>query len=48
MGENILIVEDDDAIRSSIHEFLTTSDFKVFSVPSAEEAFEIIKSGTKY
>ncbi len=46
MGENILIVEDDDAIRSSIHEFLTTSDFKVFSVPSAEEAFEIIKSGT--
>jgi two-component system cell cycle response regulator len=46
MGENILIVEDDDAIRSSIHEFLTTSDFKVFSAPSAEEAFEIIKSGT--
>ena len=46
MGENILIVEDDNAIRNSIHEFLTKSDFKVFSSPSAEEAFEIIKSGT--
>lgn len=46
MGEHILIVEDDDAIRSSLHECLTKSDYKVFSAPSAEEAFEIIKSGT--
>jgi len=46
MGEHILIVEDDDAIRSSIHECLTKSDYNVFSAPSAEEAFEIIKSGT--
>ena len=46
MGENILIVEDDDAIRNSIHEFLTKSNFKIFSAPSAEEAFDIIKSGT--
>jgi len=46
MGENILIVEDDDAVRSSIHEFLTKSNFKIFSAPSAEEAFDIIKSGT--
>ncbi len=44
MGEHILIVEDDAAIRNSIHEFLTKSDFKTFSAPSAEEAFEIIKS----
>lgn len=46
MGEHILIVEDDDAIRSSLHECLTKSDYKTFSVSSAEEAFEIIKSGT--
>ena len=46
MDENILIVEDDDAIRSSIQDFLTESDYKTFSVPNAEEAFEIIKSGT--
>jgi diguanylate cyclase (GGDEF)-like protein len=44
MGEHILIVEDDAAIRNSIHEFLTKSDFKTFSAPSAEEALEIIKS----
>ena len=46
MDENILIVEDDDAIRSSIQDFLTESDYKTFSVPNAEEAFEIVKSGT--
>ena len=46
MGEHILIVEDDDAIRKSIHEFLTKSDYNAFSAPSAEEALEIIKSGT--
>ena len=45
MGEHILIVEDDDAIRNSIHEFLTKSDFNTYSVPSAEEALEILKSG---
>ncbi|MBW2603646.1 MAG: diguanylate cyclase [Deltaproteobacteria bacterium] len=46
MGEHILIVEDDDAIRSSIHEFFAKSDFNTFSAPSAEAALEIIKSGT--
>ena len=46
MDEHILIVEDDDAIRNSIHEFLTKSDFKAFSAPSAEDAFDIIKSGS--
>ena len=45
MDEHILVVEDDDAIRKSIHECLTSSDYKTFSAPSAEEAFEIIKSG---
>ena len=45
MSEHILIVEDDDAIRSSIYEFLTKSDYNVFSAPSAEEALEILKSG---
>jgi two-component system cell cycle response regulator len=46
MDEHILIVEDDDTIRSSIQEFLTESDYQTFSAPNAEEAFEIIKSGT--
>lgn len=46
MDEHILVVEDDDAIRKSIHECLTSSDYKTFSAPSAEEAFEIIKSGS--
>jgi two-component system cell cycle response regulator len=46
MDEHILIVEDDDTVRSSIQEFLTESDYKTFSAPSAEDAFEIIKSGT--
>lgn len=46
MDEHILIVEDDDTIRSSIQEFLTESDYKTFSAPNAEDAFEIIKSGT--
>ena len=46
MGEHILIVEDDDAIRNSIHEFFAESDYNAFSTPSAEEALEIIKSGT--
>ena len=45
MGEHILIVEDDDAVRNSIHEFLTKSDFNTYSVPSAEEALDILKSG---
>ena len=40
MGEHILIVEDDDAIRNSIHEFLTKSDYNAFSASSAEEALE--------
>ena len=46
MDEHILIVEDDDSIRSSIQEFLTESAYTTFSAPTAEEAFEIIKSGT--
>jgi two-component system cell cycle response regulator len=46
MDENILIVEDDDAIRNTMQEFLTESNYKTISAPNAEEAFEIIKSGT--
>jgi two-component system cell cycle response regulator len=46
MDENILIVEDEDTVRSSIQDFLTESDYKTFSASTAEEAFEIIKSGS--
>lgn len=46
MSEHILIVEDDDAVRNSLHDCLTKSEYNALSVPSAEEALEIINSGT--
>ena len=41
----ILIVEDDAAIRNSIHEFFERQGYRVSSVESAEDALEILASG---
>ena len=42
---SILIVEDDAAIRNSIHEFFERQGYRVSSVESAEDALEILASG---
>ena len=44
MGEHILIVDDDAAIRDSMLEFITKSGYKAQTVSSAEEAIELLKS----
>lgn len=41
---NILIVDDDAAIRDSLHEFLEMADYKSYKVASAEEALERLKT----
>jgi two-component system, cell cycle response regulator len=43
MDNNILIVDDDDAIRVSMQEFIDRVDFNSFSASSAEEALEILR-----
>jgi len=43
---SILIVEDDPAIRNSIHEFIGMAGYKSFETSSAEEALEILKTNT--
>jgi diguanylate cyclase (GGDEF)-like protein len=43
MDEHILVVEDDNAIRASIHECFERQGYIVSSVASAEEALEIVK-----
>jgi diguanylate cyclase (GGDEF)-like protein len=43
MKPDILIVDDDQAIRKSMQEFLELEDFKVHSVPNAEEAIDFLK-----
>lgn len=40
--DRILIVDDDDAIRDSMNEFIQRSGFNAFSAPSAEEALEVL------
>jgi two-component system cell cycle response regulator len=45
MDDCILIVEDDTAIRDSIHECFERQGYRVSSVASAEEALEILASG---
>lgn len=42
MDNRILIVDDDDAIRDSMQEFIERSGFTTFSAASAEEAMELI------
>ncbi len=44
MGEHILIVDDDVAIRDSMLEFITRSGYNAQTVSSAEEAIEFLKS----
>lgn len=43
MTARILIVDDDKAIRESMHEFIEMAGFDVESASSAEEAIEILK-----
>ncbi len=44
MGEQILIVDDDAAIRDSMLEFIKRSGYSAQTVSSAEEAIELLKS----
>jgi len=44
MSARILIVDDDPAVRDSIHEFLTIIDYQVDSVSSAEEAIATLRN----
>jgi len=43
MKPDILIVDDDQAIRQSMQEFLELEGFKVHSVPNAEDAIDYLK-----
>ena len=44
MDEHILIVDDDTAIKDSIHEFIERSGYNSLTASSAEEALELLKS----
>ncbi len=44
MNGHILIVDDDDAIRDSMREFMEKAGFNTFTASSAEEAIEILKA----
>lgn len=44
MNPNILIVDDDAAIRKAIHDFVELSGFNVFTASSGEEALELLKT----
>lgn len=46
MNDHILIVDDDDAIRDSMHEFMAENGFNTFAASSAEEAIKILKANT--
>ncbi|MEW6673042.1 MAG: diguanylate cyclase [Thermodesulfobacteriota bacterium] len=43
MEINILIVDDDAAIRDSLHEFISMAHYKSYKASSAEEALELLK-----
>jgi len=43
MSAKILIVDDDPAVRDSIHEFLTIMDYQASAVGSAEEAMAFLR-----
>jgi len=43
MSARVLIVDDDPAVRDSIHEFLTIMDYQTFKVSSAEEAMGFLR-----
>jgi two-component system, cell cycle response regulator len=44
MGANILIVDDDQAVRNSIQEFLSISNYTTFMAANAEEALGLLKT----
>jgi two-component system cell cycle response regulator len=46
MNDRILIVDDDDAIRDSMYEFMDQAGFNAFTASSAEEAIKILKANT--
>lgn len=43
MDDRILIVDDDEAIRDSMHEFIERSGYMAFSAASAEEALDLLR-----
>ena len=43
MEINVLIVDDDAAIRDSLHEFVSMANYKSYKASSAEEALELLK-----
>jgi len=43
MEVSVLIVDDDPAIRDSLHEFISMADYKSYKASSAEEALELLK-----
>jgi len=43
MEINVLIVDDDVAIRDSLHEFISMANYKSYKASSAEEALELLK-----
>ena len=43
MTDSILIVDDDNAVRDSIDEFLTLMDFKTYTAESAEQALALLE-----
>ncbi|MBR9982896.1 MAG: response regulator, partial [Desulfatitalea sp.] len=44
MDVHILIVDDDNAIRTAMQEFVEMSGFACLTAPSAEEAFEMLET----
>ena len=45
-SQKILIVEQDDAVRQQLEEVLRTAGYEVSSVPSQEEGFRVVQTGT--
>jgi two-component system cell cycle response regulator len=46
MSDHILIVDDDEAIRDSMYEFMERAGFNAFAAASAEDAITILKANT--
>jgi len=44
MSAPVLIVDDDEAVREAMHEFITRAGFQAYSAPSAEAALEMLKN----
>jgi signal transduction histidine kinase/CheY-like chemotaxis protein/CHASE3 domain sensor protein len=46
-GETVLVVEDDEAVRSAVTDMLTELGYSVMRAEHAEQALELLKSGAK-